>query len=100
MRFDGNTNNHLYTSPEGYPVDKVIGEWRETAQLFEEAGFTTIWLAEHHFWYDGNPGRVFPPTQCSLAPTWLPTLRSLGWVRMRAFCRTGIPSGSPRTWPC
>ena len=60
MRFDGNTNNHFFTLPQDYPTDKIIGEWRETARLYEEAGFTTIWLAEHHFWYDGNPGACVP----------------------------------------
>ena len=62
MRFDGNVNYHIYTSPDkGYPADKVIDEWRKTAEFYEEAGFTTIWLAEHHFWYGGNPGACLPP---------------------------------------
>ena len=62
MRFDGNVNYHLYASPDkGYPADKVIEEWRKTAEFYEEAGFTTIWVAEHHFWYGGNPGACVPP---------------------------------------
>ena len=60
MRFDGNVNYHVLTSPERYAPDKIIDEWRETAQLFDEAGFTTIWLAEHHFWYGGNPAACIP----------------------------------------
>ena len=27
-----------------------MGEWREEATLFDEAGFTTIWIGEQHFW--------------------------------------------------
>ena len=61
MRFDGNTNNHINVGSGSYSTDQVIGEWRKTAQLFEDAGFTTIWLAEHHFWYDGHPGACIPP---------------------------------------
>ena len=61
MRFDGNVNYHLLTSPEHYPVDKIIGEWRKTAEFYDEAGFTTIWLAEHHFWHGGNPAACIPP---------------------------------------
>ena len=61
MRFDGNVNYHIYASPEDYPADKVIAEWRKTAEFYEEAGFTTIWLAEHHFWYKGNPAACLPP---------------------------------------
>ena len=51
MRFDGNVNYHVFPSPQRHPVDKVIGEWRETAQLYDEAGFATLWLSEHHFMY-------------------------------------------------
>ena len=61
MRFDGNVNYHIYASPESYPADQVIDEWRKTAEFYEETGFTTIWVAEHHFWYGGNPGACVPP---------------------------------------
>ncbi len=61
MRFDGNVNYHIYASPEAYPADKVIDEWRKTAEFYEEAGFTAIWVAEHHFWHSGNPGACVPP---------------------------------------
>ena len=60
MRFDGNVNYHTLTSPESYPVDKIIEEWRQTAQLFDEAGFTTVWLAGHHFWYGTSLGACIP----------------------------------------
>jgi alkanesulfonate monooxygenase SsuD/methylene tetrahydromethanopterin reductase-like flavin-dependent oxidoreductase (luciferase family) len=60
MRFDGNVNYHVLISPEDYAPDKIIDEWRETARFYEEAGFTTIWVAEHHFWYGGNPAACIP----------------------------------------
>ena len=60
MRFDGNVNYHIFSKPETYPADKIIGEWRETVQLFDEAGFTAVWFGEHHFSYDGNLGACVP----------------------------------------
>ena len=38
----------------GYPR---IQEWRESAKLIESLGFTAVWCAEHHFFWDGwtNP---------------------------------------------
>lgn len=52
MRFDGNV---YYHELERYPVDKMMEEWRQEASLYDEAGFTTIWIGEHHFWYSGYP---------------------------------------------
>ena len=47
MRFDGNVFYHLL---ERYPADVLMEEWREEATLFDQAGFTTIWIGEQHFW--------------------------------------------------
>ena len=51
MRFDGNVYYHPL---EVYPHDQLTREWRETASLLEQGGFTTCWLGEHHFWYAGH----------------------------------------------
>lgn len=50
MRFDGNV---FYHALEQYPHDVLTREWRETATLLDQGGFTTCWLGEHHFWYAG-----------------------------------------------
>ena len=60
MRFDGNVNYHTSTTPESYPADKIIDEWRKTAEFYEEAGFTGIWVAEHHFWHGKTTGACIP----------------------------------------
>ncbi len=52
MRFDGNV---YYHELEQYPADKLFDEWRETAHLLDQGGFTTCWLGEHHFWHKGYP---------------------------------------------
>ena len=52
MRFDSNV---YYHELEPYPVDVMMDEWRQTARLYDETDFTTIWLGEHHFWYSGYP---------------------------------------------
>ena len=52
MRFDGNV---YYHELEPYPVDKLFDEWRQTAVLLDQTNFTTCWLGEHHFWYNGYP---------------------------------------------
>jgi alkanesulfonate monooxygenase SsuD/methylene tetrahydromethanopterin reductase-like flavin-dependent oxidoreductase (luciferase family) len=52
MRFDGNV---YYHECEPYPAGKMMEEWRDTAQLCDATGFTSIWLGEHHFWYSGYP---------------------------------------------
>ena len=51
MRFDGNV---FYHALERYPHDVLTREWRETATLLDQGGFTTCWLGEHHFWYAGH----------------------------------------------
>lgn len=52
MRFDGNV---YYHECEPYPEDRLLDEWRETAHVLDQGGFTTCWLGEHHFWYSGYP---------------------------------------------
>ncbi|MEA2933994.1 MAG: hypothetical protein QOD74_640 [Variibacter sp.] len=53
MRFDSGILNHC-GDIAGYPR---IQEWKDSAQLLEQLGFTAIWAAEHHFFWDGwtNP---------------------------------------------
>jgi alkanesulfonate monooxygenase SsuD/methylene tetrahydromethanopterin reductase-like flavin-dependent oxidoreductase (luciferase family) len=58
MRFDGNV---YYHECEPYPVDVMVDEWRETAVMLDQAGFTSCWLGEHHFWYDGYPSATPNP---------------------------------------
>lgn len=49
MRFDSGLLIHS-GEVEGYPQ---LHEWVETAQFLESAGFTGLWCAEHHFFWDG-----------------------------------------------
>jgi len=53
MRFDSGLLNHC-GDIVGYPR---IQEWQESAKLIESLGFTAVWCAEHHFFWDGwtNP---------------------------------------------
>lgn len=53
MRFDSGILNHC-GEVQGYPR---VQEWKDSAQLLESLGFTAIWAAEHHFFWDGwtNP---------------------------------------------
>ena len=50
MRFDSTVYYHF---GEVYPWDKLTDEFRDIAGLLDQAGFTTVWLAEHHFSWDG-----------------------------------------------
>ena len=50
MRFDSTVYYHF---GEVYPWDKLTDEFREIAGILDQAGFTTVWLAEHHFSWDG-----------------------------------------------
>ncbi len=49
MRFDSGLVVHS-GDVSGYPP---VAEWRETARFLESAGFTGLWCAEHHFFWDG-----------------------------------------------
>src|ERR1700716_2467418 len=59
MRFDSGLVVHA-GDISTYPP---VAEWRDTAWFLESAGFTGVWCAEHHFFWDGwlapaptNPG--------------------------------------------
>ena len=49
MRFDGGLYAHA-GEVETYPQ---VDEWRAEAKLLDQAGFTTVWVAEHHFFWGG-----------------------------------------------
>ena len=49
MRFDGG----LYAHAGDVSTYPQVNEWRDEALLFEQAGVTTLWVAEHHFFWDG-----------------------------------------------
>ena len=49
MRFDSGVVVHA-GDVSAYPP---VVEWRDTAQFLESAGFTGVWCAEHHFFWDG-----------------------------------------------
>jgi alkanesulfonate monooxygenase SsuD/methylene tetrahydromethanopterin reductase-like flavin-dependent oxidoreductase (luciferase family) len=49
VRFDSGLLIHS-GDVSGYPQ---LGEWAETAAFLESAGFTGLWCAEHHFFWDG-----------------------------------------------
>lgn len=50
MRFDSTVFTHV---GESYPWDILMDEFRQTAKLLDEGGFSGIWIAEHHFAWDG-----------------------------------------------
>ena len=50
MRFDFSP---FFNPGENIPWDKVSNMMREQTQLAEDAGFTTVWLSEHHFAHNG-----------------------------------------------
>lgn len=49
MRFDSGLHAHAGDISE-FPN---IAEWRDQARFCEDAGFTAMWSAEHHFCWDG-----------------------------------------------
>ena len=49
MRFDGG----LYAHAGDVSTYPQVDEWRDEAKLLDEAGFTSVWIAEHHFFWDG-----------------------------------------------
>ena len=88
MRFDGNVFYHLL---ERYPPDLLMEEWREEAELFDQADFTTIWIGEQHFWI-AAPNPILINTHLAThAPS------GSGSGRAPVSCPTGTPSASPRT---
>ncbi len=50
MRFDTTLYYHV---GDDYSWHLLFDEMRETVQLVDELGFTGLWLAEHHFAFDG-----------------------------------------------
>ena len=50
MRFDTTLYYHV---GDDYDWGTLFAEMRETVQLLEQLGFTGVWLAEHHFSWDG-----------------------------------------------
>ena len=50
MRFDFSP---FFNPGENIPWDRVAEMMREQTQLAEDAGFTTVWLSEHHFAHNG-----------------------------------------------
>ena len=51
-----------YQRPRSFPCSwvKQYAETPELARLCEEAGFSSFFLTEHHFWYDGYIPSLFP----------------------------------------
>jgi alkanesulfonate monooxygenase SsuD/methylene tetrahydromethanopterin reductase-like flavin-dependent oxidoreductase (luciferase family) len=50
MRFDSTPYYHV---GEDYSWQTLIHEMREEVRLMDQGGFTGLWLAEHHFAWDG-----------------------------------------------
>ncbi|MGY8997333.1 MAG: LLM class flavin-dependent oxidoreductase, partial [Alphaproteobacteria bacterium] len=50
MRFDSTLFYHV---GDPYPWETLFDEMHETVELVDELGFTGLWLAEHHFAWDG-----------------------------------------------
>ena len=50
MRFDSTPYYHV---GEDYDWETLVDEMREEVRLMDQGGFTGIWLAEHHFHWDG-----------------------------------------------
>ena len=50
MRFDSTLFYHV---GDPYPWPTLFDEMHETVELVDELGFTGLWLAEHHFAWDG-----------------------------------------------
>ena len=50
MRFDSTLFYHV---GDPYSWELLFDEMHETAELLDELGFTGVWLAEHHFAWDG-----------------------------------------------
>ena len=60
MRFDSNV---FYHGLEVYPVDRMLDEWRQTVKLYDQTGFTGVWIGEHHFWHSGYHVAAPSPVQ-------------------------------------
>ena len=89
MRFDGNVFYHLL---ERYPPDVLMEEWREEATLFDQAGFTTIWIGEQHFWI-AAPNPILINTHLATHT------KRLRVGQSACVLPDWHPIRSPRTWP-
>ena len=54
-------------SPAAHP--RLYGELAQDARLAESLGFHSLWLAEHHFWYDGWCPNPLAAAAAALAAT-------------------------------
>ena len=85
MRFDFSP---FFNPGENIPWDRVVGMMREQTRIAEEAGFTTVWITEHHMAHNGYMNA--PPNPILMGRTWPPTARRFAWARHPWCCRTGI----------
>jgi alkanesulfonate monooxygenase SsuD/methylene tetrahydromethanopterin reductase-like flavin-dependent oxidoreductase (luciferase family) len=54
MRFDSGLLGHNGEVSNYPPID----EWKETLQILESSGYTGVWSAEHHFFWDGWTNQI------------------------------------------
>ena len=106
MRFDNTLYCHV---GEVYPWEKLVDELRQQIQFSDQAGFTGVWMAEHHFswdgWYRAAPNPILLGTslaqysdrlrfgQCgTVIPDWHPIRVADGESRRgRSQIRLGCP---------
>jgi alkanesulfonate monooxygenase SsuD/methylene tetrahydromethanopterin reductase-like flavin-dependent oxidoreductase (luciferase family) len=50
-------------------VPGLYRDLQEDARLVEELGFHSLWVSEHHFWYDGWCPALFVAAACALGAT-------------------------------
>ena len=66
MRFDITLYTHV---GETYPWEKIVDEAETQVKFADQAGFTTFWMAEHHFawdgWYNSAPNPILMGTKLS-----------------------------------
>ena len=64
MRFDITLYTHV---GETYPWEKIVDEAETQVKFADQAGFTTFWMAEHHFawdgWYNSAPNPILMGTK-------------------------------------
>jgi alkanesulfonate monooxygenase SsuD/methylene tetrahydromethanopterin reductase-like flavin-dependent oxidoreductase (luciferase family) len=56
-----------WSSPRGHA--RAYGEYLEDARLADDLGFDSLWLSEHHFYYDGYCPALLPVAAAGLAVT-------------------------------
>ena len=55
------------STPAGFPT--LYRDLQDDARLVEELGFHSLWLSEHHFWYDGWCPALFVAAGSALGAT-------------------------------